>query len=115
MLRPYTFNGISPTLKMVEAYYTRNGLPIEQDPEFDYEKRYQLVAADNVHCYDRTLRLHYNREPRFYASIAFDNSIYELRGANILCEMRFNKPYGKQSQDASSTGYLVKKGVQVCL
>ena len=111
MLRPYTFNGISPTLKMVEAYYTRNGLPIEQDPEFDYEKRYQLVAADNVHCYDRTLRLHYNREPRFYASIAFDNSIYELRGANILCEMRFNKPYGKQSQDASSTGYLVKKGV----
>ena len=23
----------------------------------------------------------------------------------------FNKPYGKQSQDASSTGYLVKKGV----
>ena len=23
MLRPYTFNGISPTLKMVEAYYTK--------------------------------------------------------------------------------------------
>lgn len=111
MLRPYTFNGISPTLKMVEAYYTKNGLPIDQDPEFNYEKRYQLVSADNVHCYDKTIRLHYDREPRFYASIAFDNSIYELRGANILCEMRFNKPYGKQSQDASSTGYLVKKGV----
>lgn len=111
MLRPYVFNGISPTLKMVEAYYTKNGLPIDEDPEFDFDNRYQLVDGDKIHCFDKTILLHYNREPRFYASIAFDNSIYELRGANILCEMRNNKPYGKQTQDASSTGYLVKKGV----
>lgn len=111
MLRPYVFNGISPTLKMVQAYYTKNGLPIDQDPEFDYENRFKIVDADSVVCFDKTISLHYNREPRFYASVAFDGSIYELRGANIQFEGRSQKPYGKQSQDASSTGYLVKKGV----
>lgn len=111
MLRPFVFNGISPTLKMVEKYYTKNGLPIDQDPEFDYEGRYTLVPADHKICYDRTIKLHYSREPRFYASIAFDNSVYELRGANILYEGRFNKAFGKTTQDASSTGYLVKKGI----
>lgn len=110
-LRPFVFNGLSPTLKMVETYYTKNGLPIDQDPEFDYDGRFKMVDGDNKICFDKTIKLHYNREPRFYASIAFDNSIYELRGANILFEGRFNKPFGKTTQDASSTGYLVKKGV----
>lgn len=111
MLRPYVFNGISPTLKIVEAFYTKNGLPIDQDPEFDYENRYKIIDPDNDICYSKTIQLHYNREPRFYASIAFDGSIYELRGANILFQAKYQEPYGKQSQDASSTGYLVKKGI----
>ncbi|MEG0039717.1 MAG: RagB/SusD family nutrient uptake outer membrane protein [Bacteroides sp.] len=113
MLRPYVFNGMSPTLKMVETYYTKNGLPIDEDPAFDYDNRYQLVAANQTGevTTESTPKLHLDREPRFYASVAFDGSVYELRSSNIVCEVRKNKAYGKQTQDASSTGYLVKKGV----
>lgn len=112
-IRPYVFNGVSPTLKMVEKYYTKNGLPIDQDPDFDYEGRYTMVEASetNGYCHDKTIKLHLDREARFYASVAYDNGIYEYRGANILFEARKDKAYGKQTQDASSTGYLVKKGV----
>lgn len=111
MLRPYVFNGLSPTLKMVETFYTKNGLPIDEDPEFDYEGRYKTAEADNYHCYGPTIKLHYNREPRFYSSVVFDRGVYELRGANILYEGRFDEAYGKQGNDYSATGYLVKKGV----
>lgn len=111
MLRPFVFNGISPTLKMVETFYTKNGLPIDQDPEFDYEGRFKVAEADNYHCYGTTIQLHYNREPRFYSSVVFDRGVYELRGANILYEGRFDEAYGKQGNDYSATGYLVKKGV----
>ena len=33
---------ISPSIKMVEMYYTKHGLPIDEDREWDYSSRYQI-------------------------------------------------------------------------
>lgn len=33
---------LSPSMKMVEMYYTANGLPIDQDKTWDYAGRYQM-------------------------------------------------------------------------
>jgi hypothetical protein len=96
---------LSATLKMAETYYTKNGIPIDEDPYWDYEHRYETLA--NVapegeddededendpdaepssfewhHYYigegETTARLNYYREPRFYAHLCFDRGIYEL-------------------------------------
>ena len=96
-----------PTLKIAEEFYTQNGLPIDEDEEWlnwlngDFSERYNTLAAstnngsgwDGVsslsedHRYyiqsnGTTARLHYYREPRFYAWIGFDRGIYELNGEN---------------------------------
>ena len=76
-----------PTLKMVEQYYTSNGVPMDEDKEWLsnkwYENRYNIrpeVSSGKEKFYvkegEKTVYLHYNREPRFYASIGFDKGIY---------------------------------------
>lgn len=106
------YNGVAPTIWMLEQFYTKNGLPIDKDPDFDYAGRYQ--AANGL--YGRTLSLNLNREPRFNAWIAYHNSYYEVTRNNkdsILVQFRRNDPHGIQgrSNNYSPTGYLNKKGV----
>lgn len=100
-----TYNGQAPTLGLVETYLTKNGLPIEVDPEFDYQNRYELDGD--------VVKLHENREPRFYASIGWDRGDYEINADTTVLKMRFNETHGysNNSNDYSPTGYLVKKGV----
>lgn len=94
---------IAPTLETVERFYTANGLPIDQDPNFDYPDRYatSLMTAKNytidpdylAGCpvkalkeyaagapllNDTILNLHLGREPRFYAWIGFHNGPFEI-------------------------------------
>ncbi|HLZ87244.1 MAG TPA: RagB/SusD family nutrient uptake outer membrane protein, partial [Puia sp.] len=101
------YNGNSPTLKIVETYYTSNGLPIDVDPGFDYANRYQISG--------NTIVLHQNREPRFYASIAYDRGIYQANATNMTMYFRGNEANGQSLSsplsDYSPTGYLVQKGV----
>ena len=56
---------VSPSLKMVEMYYTEHGLPIEEDKEWwKYEERYTMGMEDderykNVVAMDeKVLKLH---------------------------------------------------------
>ena len=62
---------VSPSLKMVEMYYTENGLPIEMDNTWDYAGRYHMSreASDRykevVALNTDVLQLHLRREPRF--------------------------------------------------
>src|SRR5690606_1145196 len=39
---------ISPTLIMVESYYTRNGLPINEYRTWNFSSRYRLQRADEI-------------------------------------------------------------------
>jgi hypothetical protein len=78
----------SPTMKLVESYYSSNGVPIEEDNEWQqngwYSNRYGIreePAKGIPEIYyvregQQTAYLHYKREPRFYASIGFDRGIY---------------------------------------
>lgn len=67
----------APTMKMVEMFYTENGVPISEDIGYDYENRYSLTTvADSARYYlqpgKRTAILHTQREPRFYGALAVD-------------------------------------------
>ncbi len=72
---------IAAPLKIASMYYTRNGLPINQDRTLDYSNPEKLVTAGADHKYYieagyETARLNFDREPRFYAHLAFDGSLY---------------------------------------
>src|SRR5690554_4231349 len=79
----------SPTINVVELFYTSNGLPIDEDEEWAenewYQNRYQTQLPDELHSKyyikkgQETALLHYNRSPRFYASVGFDGGIWEGR------------------------------------
>src|SRR5690606_32193204 len=76
---------LSPPLKIAEMFYTENGIPINEDKTWDYTGRYNLQKATE---YDQlyikkdytTVSLHFDREPRFYADLGFDGSIYYGQG-----------------------------------
>ncbi len=130
-MTPETLNDISsqwaPTLKMAEAYYSKNGVPIDEDTEWQqkdwYASRYKIreepSSGDEVYYVKEgevTVYLHYNREPRFYASLGFDKGIYFGNGyyefpTNVKHCNFLNLGYSGFQGGAlySITGYAAKK------
>ncbi len=109
---------ISPTIQAVEAYYTKNGLPIDEDITFKYANRFSLARvtdADKYHAMTGSTimipNLHLGREPRFYASIGFDKGIYRTWGEKWNLQMKRGEAQGRQSNsnDYAISGYLLKK------
>ncbi len=113
----------SPTIATVKQFYSKNGVPIEEDKEWENIDPYALRTADNSHRYyiepGRTvINLHYNREARFYGAIAFDGGKFYGNGVlldnNMLTtEFLYGTPVAVSfnPNSHSATGYLAKKMV----
>lgn len=118
----------APTMKMVNAYYSSNGVPIGEDAEWLengwYDDRYKVrpepSSGEEIYYVkegEKTAYIHYNREPRFYASIGFDRGIYFGNGyydfpGNVKHTEFKAKEYSglsSASEMFSVTGYNVKK------
>lgn len=103
------------TLRMAELFYSKNGVPINEDLDFDYENRYELRTAkteenDYVRSGEQTAILHFDREPRFYASIAFDRGTYVLDPTYYYVHCRAGELATKRQRgEFSVTGYWPKK------
>ncbi len=112
-----SFNGICPTLRMVEYFYTENGLPIDQDKNYDYNNRYGYKEYHITNKVDGvTMNLNVSREPRFYSWISFHNGYYEIaraEGGQMITQYRSQDNCGIQGRhnNYSPGGYLNKKGV----
>ena len=115
---------ISPSIKMVEMFYTANGLPIEQDLSYNRGNLYALTRetdvayTDVVSLNEDVLVLHTRREPRFYASIGADRCYWRLgkqMDDNYLIEARQGEDFGLVGRRLTSTipenlsGYYIKK------
>lgn len=117
----------SPTLRIAELYYSKNGVPIEEDRGFDYVNRYKTSFADSTQKYyvtDRfeTANLNQNREPRFYANLGFDGGIWFGNGRYkdvgmgdasetswVIAAKRGEASGKTQSIRYYATGYMPKK------
>jgi hypothetical protein len=120
----------APTLKAVEQYYSSRGVPIKYDKEWTinndwYNNRYNIrpepSAGDEKYLVEEgrnTVYLHFDREPRFYASVAFDKGVYYGTGwykfnidRNVKYADYLNLGTGGYQAGAaySATGYSVKK------
>ncbi len=117
----------APTLQMVEKFYSSNGVPIEEDKDWKsnnwYDNRYRIredASANDEIFYikegQKTVNLHFNREPRFYSSLGFDKGIYFGSGYNsFYTDVKYSdfvnmRVSGYQAGSGySATGYSVKK------
>jgi hypothetical protein len=77
------WNGVGPTLAMLKRFYTKNGLPIEEDPEFYGAQDWWGIDSekDSIHMGENTMNFNKMREPRYYAWIAFQGGFFELMSA----------------------------------
>lgn len=110
---------IAPTMRMAELYYTRNGLPIDEDLNFDYENRFETSIASTLDPLNlitiqngqRTAKLNMGREARFYANLAFDRGYNRTWGQRWFLRMRKGETHGRiaNSNDYLTTGYGLKK------
>ncbi len=111
---------LAPTLQVVETFYTRNGIPINEDRTWDYADRYSLRTAYeadrfNIGLGRETAGLHFDRENRFYASVGFDAGVWFGQG-NLddntpwILSAKAKQFSGKRSSSLYSvTGYWPKK------
>lgn len=112
----------APPLKIIEQFYTKNGLPIEEDKDWigidlykvrDWDQDHKLLIADNF----KTINLHFNREPRFYGSVMFDGGTFFGEGMTSDSNLPFTGFHTKTGYlfmmpfSGPITGYLVKKQI----
>lgn len=105
---------------MAELFYTNKGIPITEDPDWNYDARFQLRVstpeAQNgtyIPINEITAALHFDREPRFYANLGFDRGYFELsnltsdRGKTFTPFLKARKGDISNYEDPAS--YYIKK------
>lgn len=110
--------GKSATQEIVDLYFTKNGLRIDDDATYaasgmstaSYKDPF---LASRVFAPINTYKPWTNREPRFYADITFNNSVWlKTDPSKITTTTYFNGNSGKNvgGNDYPVTGYIVRKG-----
>ncbi|MEO8254504.1 MAG: RagB/SusD family nutrient uptake outer membrane protein [Flavobacterium sp.] len=107
-------------LKIASLFYTKNGVPINEDKTLDFSKINQMRLATedekfNIFKGYETARLNFDREPRFYADLGFDGSIFYLESSQSNdtkehIEAKYEQYSGNQDNiHYNVTGYYLKK------
>jgi len=123
-----TSGKMSISLATVEKFYSQNGVPIEEDRDYDYTNRYTLRTGDDDHRYyiqkgEQTAALNFNREPRYYSTLGFDRgkwygNSYKNEPDNDADCLYPKDRFGEYSSvfnpgDYNATGYWPKKLVSI--
>ena len=112
--------GLGVTQSLVDAFFTENGLPINDDPEYKEtgfsrsdETRNNTVWDTEVNggaiTKSGTYNMYCNREPRFYITVTYNNSdfTHEKRVFNFFNGSKENP----HTHDAPQNGYLIRKKI----
>ncbi|MDR2036399.1 MAG: RagB/SusD family nutrient uptake outer membrane protein [Bacteroidales bacterium] len=78
-------NNYAVPLKIVNQFYTKNGVPITEDKTWNYNERFtpRVAGLDQLYYLqtgERTAGMFFDREPRLYASVGFDRGIWFGQG-----------------------------------
>lgn len=112
--------GLGVTQSLVDAFFTENGLPINDDSEYEEtgfsdsdETRDNTVWDTEVNggaiTKSGTYKMYCNREPRFYITVSYNNSYFtqEKRLFNFFNGKKDNP----HTHDAPQNGYLIRKKI----
>lgn len=105
---------MAPTLKIAEQFYTKNGVPINEDKTWDYANRYkvQTITGDDGEIMQagyQTAALNMGREPRYYADIAFDGARWYMQNNTWDVQSRWGQNQSQKGNEYSVTGMFAKK------
>lgn len=119
---------MSVPFSTVDLFYSKNGVPIEEDKDYDYARRFEIRTGDEAHKYyiqkgEQTGAMNFDREPRFYSTLGFDrgkwygNSYKNVPDDDAECLYPKNR-FGEFSSVANpgnynATGYWPKKLVSI--
>lgn len=119
-----TSGKMSVPFSTVDLFYSNNGVPIEEDKNYDYAHRFDMKTGDEAHKYyiqkgEQTAAMNFDREPRFYSTLGFDrgkwygNSYKNSPDDDAECLYPKNR-FGEYSSvfnpgDYNVTGYWPKK------
>ncbi|ACU06291.1 RagB/SusD family nutrient uptake outer membrane protein [Pedobacter heparinus] len=121
---PFIGYELAPPLKIVDMFYTENGVPTTEDRTWNLNQ--PATRAGTVED-QRLIKLNYetssvnfDREPRFYANLGFDGGIWYGQGyfndavpaSTYYVMAKKGQQNGKGKPDYGSvTGYFIKKYV----
>jgi starch-binding outer membrane protein, SusD/RagB family len=77
---------VNPTLNITDLFYTDNGVPINEDKTWNYSGRYSLRTATHDERFNliegyESASIQFNREPRYYADLGFDGSVWYMQNS----------------------------------
>jgi starch-binding outer membrane protein, SusD/RagB family len=102
------WNGVGVSQEQIDAYFMSDGKPIGESSLYS-ESGFTTVNGVQI------FNMYINREPRFYASITYNNSMFQGGNMQSAKAISFyaSSPNGKNGHptDWSKTGYLVRKNV----
>ncbi len=83
-------------LRIAELFYTKNGVPMEEDKEWGYDNRYNAAKvgednADHMAKDQWTARFNLNREARYYATLGFDRGLWIGQGTRDVSQANYLK------------------------
>jgi starch-binding outer membrane protein, SusD/RagB family len=110
-------------IKIAKMFYTKNGVPIDEDNTLNFANIEELRAANNGERYYIepnfvTSRLNFDREPRFYASLGFDGGVWYQYDATANGSDNLNYYVKAKNLEKAGlghftnwneTGYFIKK------
>lgn len=114
--------GYAITQNVVDDYYTDKGLPIantewaDKDPDYPTNDESGETCTENTtYALKGTSLMYAHREPRFYASVCYDNSRWlapssTAEDKRTICEFFKGGNTGLgTSRNKSTTGYIMRK------
>jgi hypothetical protein len=122
----YSWQWMGASYKMAERYYTKNGLPVDEDRTFDMTRIHNILTTPGIEdaaYYDLrgimqpgapTIYLYLNREPRFYANLGLTGGFWRGHIVRINTLMFANSDGGMTSTSSTDwfwTGIGVQKFV----
>lgn len=112
--------GLGVTQSLVDAFFTENGLPINDDSEYEETGFSNSVETRDNTVWDTevnggaitksgTYKMYCHREPRFYITVSYNNSYFtqEKRLFNFFNGSADNP----HTHDAPQNGYLIRKKI----
>lgn len=111
---------IAVPMRITNLFYTKNGVPIEEDVTWAYNNRFDLQQADASDRFQIkegyiTAKYNFDRESRFYANVGFDGGIWYGQGVYdpenaYWLELKLGQSGGKRGfLNHAVTGYHPKK------
>ncbi|GGH78354.1 hypothetical protein HNQ91_003884 [Filimonas zeae] len=109
-------------LKIAQLFYSKNGVPVNEDKTLDFSNLNQLRTATRDERFYigenyTTARMNFDREPRFYADLGFDGGVWYMYNSptgsdegTYVMQAKFTQ-FGNNGTEGfyNETGYFIKK------